>query len=110
MHKAARKARTLGPSCVFSPCLPQACALDLNLLDHTDPAAVIQISVREFRDKCKHLIRKSADVQDVAAFLGLCVSVRLNIDADEFRIAVSRFELTPLFHRLGRAAAKTSVV
>ncbi len=62
-----------------------------------------QIVLGEFRNQVKNLVGKSADVQNVRARSGLRVRVRLNVNADEFRIRVMRFELVPLFHRLAAA-------
>src|SRR5688572_10461954 len=73
----------------FSASHPHS-ASQLNTLDHTDPVTVVEIPVAEFRNKRKHLIRKSADVQNIATLLGLRVSVRLDVDTNELRIAVTR--------------------
>src|SRR5687767_10013802 len=71
---------------------------------------VIEIPVSEFRHEGEYLIRKSADVQNVGPILGLRVSVRLDVNTDELRIAISRLELVPLLHRLGGASAPMTVV
>ena len=83
--------------------------LQLNLLNHANPMFRRQIAAREFGDEIKNLVGKSADVQNVCAFFGLRVRVRLNVNADEFCIRVARFELVPLFHRFGSASAEASV-
>src|SRR5690348_6080113 len=93
-----------------SPRLGGEVLLQFNLLDHTDPVTVIEIPVGEFRDKRKHLIRKSTDVQNVATLLRLRVSVRLDIDTHELRIAVTRLEFVPLPHRLRTAVPGTRCV
>ncbi len=58
-----------------------------------------QIVTGEFRNQVKNLVGKSADVQNVGSFFGFRVRVRLDVNADEFRVFVSRFELVPLFYR-----------
>ncbi len=68
-----------------------------------------QIVAGEFRNQVKNLIGKSADVQNVGAFFGLRVRVRLDVNADEFRVFISRFELVPLFHRFRAAAVPRAV-
>ena len=68
-----------------------------------------QISSGEFGNKRKNLIGESADVQNVGAFKGLRVSVRLDVEKDEFRILISRFKLIALAHRF-RAAILRAVI
>ncbi len=65
-----------------------------------------QIAAREFGDEIKNLVGKSADVQNVCARLGLCVRVKLNVNADEFRVRNSGFELVSLLHRFRAASAE----
>ena len=49
-----------------------------------------EIAAREFCNQIKNLIGKSANVQNVSAFFGLRVGIRLDVNADEFccRIAL----------------------
>jgi hypothetical protein len=70
----------------------------------------IQSAAREFRDECKNLVGKSADVQNACAFFGLRVRVSLNINANEFCACVSGFEIVPLFHCFRSASAEAFVI
>ncbi|MDQ3374851.1 MAG: hypothetical protein M3521_13310, partial [Acidobacteriota bacterium] len=79
---------------------------NLNLLNHTNPMFGIQSAAREFRNQRKNLVGKSADVQNVCAFFGLRVRVRLDVNADEFRVRNSGFELVSLLHRFRAASAE----
>src|SRR5262245_33045708 len=68
----------------------------LHPVDHTDPVFAVEIPVGKLGNKRKHLIRKSTDVQNVATLLRLGMTVRLDVNTNELRIAVTRLEFVPL--------------
>lgn len=60
-------------------------------------------------DQAEHLVAEPADIDDIRPFLRLGVRVRLDVDRHHLGLRVSRLEILPLPHRLGRPAAESTV-
>src|SRR5215472_7939504 len=76
----------------------------LHPVDYAYPVFWSQASRGKFADNLKHLVRKSADVQDVRAFPGLGRPVWLDIYTDKPPIRISLLELIPFGHCGGSPA------
>src|SRR5215470_4116790 len=81
-----------------------------DILDHPHPVIRIQLATCEFCNHRKHLIRESANVQNVGSLFCLHSSIWLNVDTNHSCRWIALLEVCPFPHRFCRTTSKTSVV